>query len=149
MKQENVTELLKKYKTYKFAVNRYETHNPSACAGIANYEGMPSGSGAQELFFALNGRMADMGHTSFQDKLDYMEYKRIVTAIELAMDLLTMDEQYVVKKKWIEGVELRTIAESSHYAYITIRRHHKSGINKLERCLVFDRAPSIEKVAQL
>jgi DNA-directed RNA polymerase specialized sigma24 family protein len=149
MSKESVTELLKKYPSYKFAIQRYERHNPKAGAGIANYEAMPSGDGAPELFFAPNSRMADMGHTSLNDYLDYQAYKEIVTALELAMELLTLEEQYVVKKKWIEGVELSKIAESSHYAYITVRRYHKSAINKLERCLVFDKSPTIERIAQL
>lgn len=149
MDRENVTELLKNYPSYKYAVRQYERHQPRASAGIANYDAMPSGSGAPELFFVANSRMGDMGHTSLNDYMDYQAYKSIVTAIDGALEILSLDEQYVIKKKWLEGVELSKIAENSHYAYITVRRFHKSGIKKLEQCLRFDRAPKIELIAQL
>lgn len=142
----NVTEMLKNYTSYKFAVKRYETHNPTASAGIANYTGMSGGEGASELFFAPNARMADMGHTSLEDLMDYQSYKEIVTALDLAIETLSAEEQYIVKKKWIDGVDLSKIADTSHYAYITVRRYHKSAINKLEKCLRFDKFVHIEQV---
>lgn len=146
MNRENVTELLKNYRNYKYAVNQYERHRPRAGAGIANYDGMPSGSGAAELFFAPNSRMADMGHTSFQDELDFQAYKAVIRDIDGGLDMLTDEEHSVVRLKWMEGLSLRDIADRKQYSVETVKRNHKRALEKLGICYRFIKAPQVSDI---
>lgn len=146
MNRENVTELLKNYRNYKYAVNQYERHRPRAGAGIANYDGMPSGSGAAELFFAPNSRMADMGHTSFQDELDFQAYKAVIQDIDGGLDMLTDEEHSVVRLKWMEGLSLRDIADRKQYSVETVKRNHKRALEKLGICYRFIKAPQVSDI---
>lgn len=145
MNRDNVTELLKNYRSYRYAVNQYERHRPRASAGIANYDAMPSGSGAPELFFAQQGRMADMGHTSFQDTLDYQTYSEVVKDIEGGLETLTDEESSVVKLKWMDGMTLQQIADRKSVSVRTIKGHHKSALASLDICYRFIRPPQIEE----
>lgn len=146
MNRENVTELLKNYRNYKYAVNQYERHRPRAGAGIANYDGMPSGSGAAELFFAPNSRMGDMGHTSFQDRLDYQSYADVVRDIEDGLQTLTDDEQSVIRLKWMDKLSLQEIADKKFLSIRTIKSRHKSALSSLEICFRFVKPPHIEDI---
>lgn len=146
MNRENVTELLKNYRNYKYAVNQYERHRPRAGAGIANYDAMPSGSGAAELFFAPNSRMADMGHTSFQDELDFQAYKAVIRDIDGGLDMLTDEEHSVVRLKWMEGLSLRDIADRKQYSVETVKRNHKRALEKLGICYRFIKAPQVSDI---
>ena len=146
MNRDNVTELLKNYRNYKIAVNQYERHRPRASAGIANYEGMPSGSGAPELFFSANSRMGDMGHTSFQDRLDYQSYSEVVKDIEDGLQALTDEEQSVIKLKWMDKLSLQQIADRKELSIRTIKSRHKSALASLEICFRFIKPPHIEDI---
>lgn len=146
MNRENVTELLKNYRNYKYAVNQYERHRPRASAGIANYEAMPSGSGAPELFFAPNSRMGDMGHTSFQDRLDYQTYSEVVRDIEGGLETLTDEEQSVIKLKWMDKLSLQQIADRKGLSVGTIKSRHKSALASLDVCFRFIKPPQIEEI---
>ncbi|WP_028609221.1 sigma factor-like helix-turn-helix DNA-binding protein [Paenibacillus harenae] len=146
MNRENVTELLKNYRNYKYAVNQYERHRPRAAAGIANYDAMPSGSGAAELFFVPNGRMADMGHTGFQDRLDYNAYAEVVRDIEGGLETLTEEEQSVIKLKWMDKLSLQQIADRKHLSVGTIKSRHKSALASLGVCFRFVKPPHIEEI---
>lgn len=146
MHRDNVTELLKNYRSYRYAVNQYERHQPRASAGIANYDAMPGGSGAQELFFAPNGRMADMGHTSFQDRLDYQTYSEVMKDIEGGLETLTDEEQSVIRLKWMDGMSLRDIADRKKYSVETVKRNHKRALEKLGICYRFIKVPQIEPI---
>lgn len=139
-----VTELLRNYKSYKYAVAQYVKHKPMAQAGVANYDAMPNGSGAPELFFTLNARLADMGLTSQSDEHDYEQYRRAVNEIEGALETLTDDEQSVIRLKWMSDVTLKDIAKRKSYSVDTIKRWHKSAINKLDISLRFTKVPEIE-----
>lgn len=141
-----VTELLKKYKSYKMAVSTYERHKPKASAGIANYDGMPSGDGASELFFAPNARMADMGHTGFQDRLDYQMYSEVVRDIENGLQALTDEEQSVIKLKWMDKMTLQQIADRKELSIRTIKSRHKSALASLEICFRFVKPPHMEDI---
>ena len=143
MNRENVTELLKNYRNYKYAVNQYERHRPRAAAGVANYDAMPGGSGAPELFFAPVGRMADMGHTGFQDELDFQAYKAVIRDIDGGLDMLTDEEHSVIRLKWMEGVSLRNIAERKQYSVETVKRNHKRALEKLGICFRFIKIPQV------
>lgn len=146
MNRENVTELLKNYRNYKYAVNQYERHRPRAGAGIANYEGMPSGDGASELFFAPNSRMADMGHTSFQDRLDHQAYSEVVRDIEGGLEALTDEEQSVIKLKWMDKLSLQQIADRKGLSVRTVKSCHKSALASLDICYRFVRPPQLEEI---
>lgn len=146
MHRDNVTELLKNYRSYRYAVNQYERHQPRASAGIANYDAMPGGSGAQELFFAPNGRMADMGHTSFQDRMDYQTYSEVVKDIEGGLETLTDEEQSVIKLKWMDKLSLQQIADRKGLSVGTIKSRHKSALASLGVCFRFVKPPQIEEI---
>ena len=146
MNRDNVTELLKNYRNYKYAVNQYERHRPRASAGIANYEGMPSGSGASELFFTTNGRMADMGHTSFKDRLDYQAYSEVVRDIEGGLETLTDEEQSVIKLRWMDKMSLKDIAERKGISVNTVKSRPKAALASLDVSFRFVRPPQIEEI---
>lgn len=144
--RENVTELLKNYRNYKYAVNQYERHRPRAGAGIANYTGMSGGEGASELFFAPNGRMADMGETSLGDRLDYQAYSEVARDIEGGLETLTDEEQSVVKLKWMDKLSLQQIADRKGLSITTIKSRHKSALASLGVCFRFIKPPQIHEI---
>lgn len=144
MNREQITETLKGYLAYKHAVNMYERHKAVPSAGIANYTAMPSGSGAPERFFAMVGKPADMGLTSWQDEQDYQTYKEAVTELEGAFHVLTEEEYSVIKLKWMQDVNLKEIAERKHCHVDTIKRQHKRALDKLGKALRFAQFPEIE-----
>lgn len=146
MNKEQIIEALKSFPAYKYAVSRYERHVVVPSAGVANYSGMPSGSGAPERFFATVGKPADMGTTSFRDYLEYTDYKRIAEDIEGALEVLTEDELIVIKKKWMQDLTLKQIAELRSSSIATVERQHKRALNKLSDALRFTKAkvPRIE-----
>lgn len=132
-----VEELLKRYSSYKQAVINYERHQPIPAAGIANYSGMPSGSGAPELFFTRIGKPADMGNTSKQDQDDYFRYKRIVIEIEGALAILTDDQRAIVKLKWMHDITLKQISIRKFCSEKTIRKNHRIAMSRLNDALRF------------
>ena len=141
--KDEVTEAIRNYLSYRLAVRQYEKHKPMASAGIAQYDPMPSGHGAPLLFFENQGRMADMGHTSFNDEQDYQKYERIVEALEGAFETLTEDELSVVKLKWIHDVTLKQIAVRKGHSIDTIKKAHGRGLSKMLIGLRFETAPII------
>lgn len=143
MNREEVSEALRGYLSYKYAVSAYERHNPYPSAGIANYSAMPSGSGAPERFFAIVGKPADMGITSQDDWIDYQEYRSIVIELEGAFGVLTDEEMSIIRLRWMQDVSLKQIADRKSCSEITIKRHHKRAIGKLHNALRFARLPKI------
>lgn len=146
MNHDQITQLLKDYRSYRYAVTQYERHKPYAQAGIANYSAMPNGSGAPELLFAPQGRMADMGKLTLQDQLDYRDYKYIVDAIDGAvMEVLTDDERMVIQRKYLDrnSKTLTLIASEVEKDERTIRRYHKEAFRKLRNSLVLIRIPEV------
>lgn len=139
-----VEELLKRYLPYKHAVNVYERHKPMPSAGIANYSGMPGGSGAPERFFALVGKPADMGYTSDKDYLDYQKYKTAVIEIEGALDTLTEEQLSVVRLKWMQDVTLQQISKRKHCGMTTVKKHHRLAMGRLNDALRFTKLVEIE-----
>jgi hypothetical protein len=139
-----VEELLKNYLAYRHAVIVYERHKPHPSAGIANYNGMPNGSGAPELFFALIGKPADMGYTTDKDYQDYQRYKVAVVEIEGALETLTEEQYSVIKLKWMHDVTLKQIADRKHAGHTTIKTMHRMAMARLRDALRFTDAPAIE-----
>lgn len=129
-----VTELLSNYRSYKAAIVNFERYKPSPSAGVANYSGMPGGSGATELFFDRVGKMADMGFVGALDCYDHDMYTAIVETIEFTVQqVLTDDEHYVIHHKWMDRnpMELCKIAHNKERDERTIRRWHKNALGKL------------------
>jgi DNA-directed RNA polymerase specialized sigma subunit, sigma24 homolog len=141
MHKDQITEALKNYRSYRYAVNQYERHRPFPQAGVANYTGMSGGEGAPELFFTQNARMADMGRTGFQDRLDYQAYKDFIDEVDGALNTLSDEEQSVIKLKWMEGLTLKTISDRKSYSVETIKRTHTRALNKLAVCFRFMSGP--------
>lgn len=139
-----VTELLIKYPAMKYAVTVYENHKAVPSAGVANYSGMPSGSGAPERFFAIVGKPADMGNTSQQDHLDYLQYKAAVDELEGALQVLNDDQQMVIRNKWFKGLTLKQITTMRYCSIDTVKRNHRMGLRILEDALRFTKVPDIE-----
>lgn len=143
MEASEITELMRKYRAFRYAVSQYERTHAYPSAGIANYDAMPSGSGAPELFFDRVGKMADMGNTSLADAMDYEAYKSAVEAIDGAMQLLTEEEYSIMRLKWMDDVDLCRIAERKHMSERTVRRMHKRAVNNMSHALRFYKMPDI------
>jgi hypothetical protein len=129
-----VTELLSNYRSYKAAIINFESYKPTPSAGIANYSGMPGGSGATELFFDRTGRAADMGFTSALDHFDHDMYVAVVAIIDFTVSqVLTDDERYVITHKWLDRnpMDLYKIAMIKDKDESTIRRWHRKALSKL------------------
>lgn len=144
MNREEIAEALRGYLSYRYAVTMYERHRPSPSAGIANYNPMPSGSGAPERFFAIVGKSADMGNTSLQDEIDYQNYKILATDLEGALGVLTEEELSIIKLKWMQDFTLKQIASRKSCSEDTIKRHHKRAFSKLHNALRFSKLIQIE-----
>lgn len=84
-----------------------------------------------------------MGHTSFQDELDFQAYKAVIRDIDGGLDMLTDEEHSVVRLKWMEGLSLRDIADRKQYSVETVKRNHKRALEKLGICYRFIKAPQI------
>lgn len=148
MDKGKITNLLKNYRSYRQAVLNYENYVARPAAGVANYDGMPSGSGAPEQFFRNQGKMADMGLTSAMDHYDYEMYKAIVCAVDFSVaQVLSDDEAHVIKSKWLDRntMELYKIAIAKDRDESTIRRWHREALMKLTIALMFVKVPHIEE----
>ncbi|MEC0231172.1 hypothetical protein [Paenibacillus alba] len=142
-----VTELLSNYRSYKAAVINFERYKPSPSAGVANYSGMPNGSGATEFFFDRTGKAADMGLTSALDHYDHQMYKAIVSIIEFSVEqVLTDDEYYVIHHKWMDRnpMDLCKIAIVKDRDETTIGRWHRKALGKL--AISFSSIPVVPKI---
>lgn len=147
MTRDQIIELLKNYQAYRQAISNYENHQPYPMAAIANYDPMPSGSGAPELFFANQGRMASMGFVSELDTLDYRRYKRTVRAIDDTVEnVLSDNERFVIKNKWLNQnrMDLCKIADYKDKDESTVRRWHREALKKLEITISLARVEKIE-----
>jgi len=138
-----VTELLTNYLSYKYAVSVYERHKPMPSAGIANYNGMPSGEGAPERFFDMVGKPADFGNASWEDEQDYLEYKSTVMEIEGALSILTDIQYHIIYSKWMKGLTLKQIAENGYMGLTGVKAHHRRAMRQLENAFRFTECPEI------
>lgn len=141
--RDKVTELLKNYRSYKYAVRMYEQSKGIPCAGIAVYDDMPRSSS----FGSRAPRMND--GISLEDTIDYRTYKSAVNAIEGAMDTLKRDERNVIEYKWIHGLTLEKIDERFHYGRGYARQIHRRALQHMAICLRFTDAPQIQEVKQV
>lgn len=154
MNRDGVTKLLKDYRSYRRAMQNYERFRPVPAAGVANYSGMPGGSGAPTLFFAPQGRMADIYRLDLVDQFDYELYRDIVFIIDMTVDdVLSDNERHVIKRKWMDRnpMSLSEIALNfpRDINEKTVRRWHKEALRKLTLALGSipdNRIPKIEEM---
>lgn len=137
--RDRITELLRNYRSYKYAVRMFENTGWAALSGTG-YSDTRSSNGF--------GPRAPVKFTadSVQDVMDYNKYRRAVEAVEGALEALTDEEQSVIKLKWMDDVSLVQIAKRKNYSLITIKRTHKTAFNKLVVALRFAETPEIEKI---
>lgn len=138
MNRNKITEILKNYRMYKFAVRNFETTGWVAIAGT-QWSDMPrSGSFGSRapVKFSVD---------SMQDVVDYNAYKQAIDIIDAAIEHLTDEEQSVIRLKWMDGMTLADIATRKAYSRDTIRRTHRKALSKLSVCLRFMEAPEIEE----
>lgn len=144
MTRDQITELLKNYRSYKYAVRNFElNHEPAA--STANYDFMPRAQG-----FRSSAPLNNNGLT-FQDEIDYQLYKRAVKAIEGAVnDVLSDDERTVIKRKWMDPnrITLAQIAQQKGVHPVTVKRWHKEALKALSIALAFVEVPEIEEIKQ-
>ena len=141
MNQDGVAELLKRYKSYKFAVRNYENAGWAAIGNNVDRDGFGGGG--------FGSRAPKKYGTSFNDHMDYQEYKRIVNTIEMALDTLTDDEREVIRLKWFEDITLKTISyrKGEGYSLPTVNRIHRKALDKIAICFRFeDSIPEIELI---
>lgn len=137
--RDKVTELLKNYPFYKFAIRNFETTGWVAISGTGYSERIQtSGYGPRApVKFSCD---------SVQDVMDYNEYKNAVDMVDRAMEELTEEEQYVIKLKWMQDMTLEQIARRRFCHKDTIKRIHRRAIGKLAICFRFVDVPEIEKL---
>lgn len=138
MNQDKITELLKNYPYYRYAVRMYETDRPVALRAT-EYSDMPRGGG-------FGARAPKLFGPAYQDELDYAEYKKAVMYIEGALETLTDEEQSVIKLRWMDELSLDQIAKRKSYSKSTIKRTHRRAWCKLTICLRFMDVPHIEQI---
>lgn len=133
MTRDQITELLKNYRSYKYAVRNYEMNHLPA-ASIANYDFMPRSPG-----FESSAPRNNTGIT-FQDELDYRRYKRVVDAIDGAVnEVLSDNERVVIKCKWMNPnrINLNDIAQQKGVHPVTVKRWHRDALKALSIALSF------------
>lgn len=145
MTRDQITELLKNYRSYKYAVRNYESnHQPDAA--IASYEFMPRSPG-----FESSVPRGNMGLT-FQDSIDCQRYRRIVQAIDGAVnDVLSDNERVVIKCKWMNPnrINLNDIAQQKGVHPVTVKRWHKEALKALSIALSFvEEVPHIHEIKE-
>jgi predicted DNA-binding protein (UPF0251 family) len=140
MDRDKVTELLKNYRSYKYAISN----------GIAPYQaedtvGMPMGGGyGSRPPAGLNGR-----GTILDSLMDYQKYKRAITCLEGAIeDVLDDDEREVIRMKYLERnkLTLDTIAKRKHMHKNTVTGIHKRALKTLANALMFVEVPQIHNL---
>jgi len=135
MNRDKVTELLKNYRSYKYAVsNGIAPHEPNESLGIRpDY-----GPRAPKAF-------GERGNT-LQSTLDYRQYKRAVEAVNGAVeDVLSDDEQKVIRYKYLERntLTLYQIADRFHMSEERAKYLHRKALKSLEKALMFVEVPEI------
>lgn len=129
MNQDKVVELLKNYRSYKFAISN----------GIAGYNpyddtGMPRGGG----YGSREPRLG--GGSTFQSQMDYQSYCAIVRTIDgVVAEVLDDDQSAVIRRKYLDRNKrtLGQIATEKHVDPSTVTRWHKMALKQLAVALMF------------
>jgi hypothetical protein len=135
--RDKVTELLKNYRSYKYAVSN----------GIAPFVeedtlGMP-----RALDYGPRAPRGLSGRGSIHGSInDYRQYKRVVQAIDGAVnDVLGDEEQKVIRYKYMERntLTLSQIADAFNMSERRALYLHKKALKALALALVFVEVPEI------
>lgn len=121
MNRDKLTEMLRDYRSYKFAIMNWATHDGPDWGNkrIAT----PNG----DLIIGLN-------------QWDYRRYTRIVGSIDGAVnEVLDDNQRMVIKRKYLDQnrVSLFEIAKQLDRDESTIRRWHREALKQLSKALVF------------
>ncbi|GCL71781.1 hypothetical protein PN4B1_16860 [Paenibacillus naphthalenovorans] len=130
MNRDKVTELLKDYRSYRFAVNNWTT-----------YDGPDWGSkriatGRGDLIIGLN-------------EWDYRRYMQIVSSIEGAVaEVLDDDERAVIEMKYMNRntLTLSQIGDFKAMSERSVKYVHKRALKKLTMALRFVEVPEIHNL---
>jgi hypothetical protein len=134
--RDKVTELLKNYRSYKFAIsNGIAPHDDQAELGISIHSGFGS-------------RVPRLGGRGTWDAsfLDFKKYTYVVRMIEGALtEVLDDDMQTVIKYKYLERntLTLSQIADKMHCHEQTAKHLHKKALKELSKALMFVQVPEI------
>lgn len=135
MNHNKITELLKNYRSYRYAVSN----------GIAPHDEedvlMPFNRTFGPRIPRLHGR-----GTWDKSITDYRHYSYVVTMIDGAVrEVLTDEERKIIELKYLERnpITLERIADRIGYNERTIRRYHKTALKKLTLALGFMEIPEI------
>jgi hypothetical protein len=132
---DKVTELLKNYKSYKYAVrNGIAPHDDSIDLGIRS-----GGFGSRSPILS--------GRGSWDASInDYNQYSRAVNMIEGAVrEVLDDNERKVIELKYLERntITLVQIAYRIGYSETQVKRFHKSALKQLSQALIMVDVPEI------
>lgn len=137
MNRDKVTELLKNYRSYKYAVsNGIAPHEPNDTLGMPM--GLEYGPRAPRAF-------GERGNT-LQSVSDYRKYRTAVRAVDGAVDeVLSDDEQKVIKYKYLERntLTLYQIADRFNMSERQAKYMHKKALKSLTVALSFVEVPEI------
>lgn len=143
MNREKVIELLKKYRSYKYAVRMYENSKGIPSATTATYDDMPRTSSFGSRMPRVNDGI------TLADHMDYTAYKTVVDAIEGAVNnVLNTDEQIVIKRKYLDQntTTLYNIAIQRDVHECTTKRWHKDALRKLSDSFALLEVPHIQEI---
>jgi hypothetical protein len=136
-----ITELLKNYRSYRYAVSN----------GVASWDrydntGMPMNG-------AYGSRVPRLtGGSTLPSVLDYQRYSRIVQMVDGAVnEVLDDNQRTVIMRKYLDRnrTTLSQIASDSDKDERTIRRWHKEAISLLLTALKFVEVPEIINLDEL
>lgn len=137
MTHDKVTELLKNYRSYKYAVsNGIAPHQADDTLGMpmgGSYGSRPPGG--------LSGR-----GTILESLMEYNQYKRVVTLIDGAVtDVLDDQERSVIELKYLNRntFTLSQISDRTAMSERTVSYVHKRSLKKLTLALRFVEVPEI------
>lgn len=135
MNHNKITELLKNYRSYKYAVQN----------GIAPHDEELPGMPFSSTFGSRIPRLYGRGSWE-KSIMDYRLYSYVVSMIDGAVrDVLTDDERKVIELKYLDRnpITLEKIADRIGCSERTIRRYHKNALKKLTLALGFIEVPEI------
>ncbi len=136
MDRDKVTELLKHYRSYKYAIQNFEAPR-SVGVATSVYDDMPRSGGYGSRPPSHNDGI------TLQDAVDYQQYKRTVQAIESALNALTDTEREVIEYKYMKGWTLRMIELYRPFGTNSTKAIHKRALTKLSICWRFVEIPTI------
>lgn len=137
MENNKITELLKNYRSYRYAISN----------GIAPHQsedmlGMPMGG----TYGSRIPKIWGSSGSTFESERDYNRYTRIVMAVDGAVnEVLNDDQAKMIRKKYLDK-NRRTLAEISDELNVdpsTVGRWHKEALKQLSMALQFVELPEI------